>query len=85
MLRICVQLPQWKSHKTVFADKIVFVDTHVMLTECGGKIELFDTDIGNRISVSIKKPQVGDYYVQYQDGYESWSPRDAFEAGYVKA
>jgi hypothetical protein len=29
-------------------------------------------------------PQVGGYYVQYDDGYESWSPAEAFEAGYVR-
>lgn len=28
------------------------------------------------------KPQVGGYYVQYADGYESYSPASAFEKGY---
>lgn len=28
------------------------------------------------------KPQAGGYYVMYEDGYESWSPADAFEGGY---
>lgn len=28
------------------------------------------------------KPQVGGYYVQYADGYESYSPAPAFEQGY---
>lgn len=27
-------------------------------------------------------PQVGGYFVRYTDGYESYSPADAFEAGY---
>lgn len=27
-------------------------------------------------------PQPGDYLVQYEDGYLSWSPKAAFEAGY---
>src|SRR5574337_752560 len=27
-------------------------------------------------------PQVGGYYVRYPDGYESWSPAEAFESGY---
>jgi hypothetical protein len=27
-------------------------------------------------------PQIGGYYVLYEDGYESFSPADAFESGY---
>jgi hypothetical protein len=29
--------------------------------------------------------QPGDYLVQYEDGYVSWSPRKAFEDGYTLA
>lgn len=29
------------------------------------------------------KPQLGGYYVIYEDGYESYSPAKAFEAGYT--
>ncbi|HYE92651.1 MAG TPA: hypothetical protein VEA38_16595 [Terriglobales bacterium] len=29
-------------------------------------------------------PQVGGYYVRYEDGYESWSPAGPFESGYTK-
>lgn len=29
------------------------------------------------------KPVIGGYYVRYADGYESFSPADAFEAGYT--
>ncbi len=28
-------------------------------------------------------PHVGGYYVRYEDGYESFSPADAFESGYT--
>lgn len=28
-------------------------------------------------------PQVGGYFVQYADGYKSWSPAQAFEEGYT--
>ncbi len=28
-------------------------------------------------------PQAGGYYVVYSDGYQSWSPADAFESGYT--
>lgn len=30
------------------------------------------------------EPYVGGYYVQYADGYQSFSPAEAFEAGYVQ-
>lgn len=30
------------------------------------------------------EPQIGGYYVVYADGYESYSPADAFEDGYTK-
>jgi hypothetical protein len=29
-------------------------------------------------------PQVGDYLVEYDDGYVSWSPAKAFEDGYSR-
>ena len=29
------------------------------------------------------EPQAGGYYVRYADGYESWSPAEAFENGYM--
>lgn len=29
-------------------------------------------------------PQPGGYYVVYQDGYKSYSPAEAFEAGYER-
>ena len=29
------------------------------------------------------EPKVGGYYVLYPDGYESWSPAEAFEGGYT--
>jgi hypothetical protein len=28
-------------------------------------------------------PEIGGYYVLYDDGYESWSPAAAFESGYT--
>ena len=30
-------------------------------------------------------PQPGGYYVIYEDGYQSWSPAEAFEGGYTLA
>jgi len=33
--------------------------------------------------VDKHNPQAGGYWVQYDDGYESWSPAKAFEEGYT--
>ena len=33
--------------------------------------------------VAKHSPKGGGYYVRYADGYESWSPADAFEGGYT--
>lgn len=30
------------------------------------------------------QPQVGGYWVQYENGYTSYSPADAFKAGYTR-
>lgn len=30
------------------------------------------------------KPQIGGYYVKYSSGYESYSPANEFEEGYIK-
>jgi len=30
------------------------------------------------------KPEVGGYWVQYADGYQSFSPAAAFEEGYTR-
>ena len=80
-----VGLPAWQSHKTVHADKIDAVGPDKLLLECGGTVNLGETDLSLRIQVSDKKPKVGDYYVEYEDGYRSWSPAEAFEAGYTRA
>lgn len=30
------------------------------------------------------QPRAGGYFVVYKDGYESWSPAEAFEEGYTR-
>ena len=36
----------------------------------------------DRAYMNKHKPEVGGYYLRYEDGYESWSPAKAFEDGY---
>ena len=76
------ELPQYKCHKIVRAAKITGV-------EPGGLAVIVDM---GKVSASIEVPEgwvakhdplQGDgYVVAYDDGYLSWSPAAAFEAGY---
>lgn len=76
----------YQCHKQVHAAQIVHID-HTRLLLDGG----LDDD-GNAVvkpvMVSLDfiekhKPASGDYFVQYEDGYQSISPASAFEGGYT--
>ena len=72
---------RWKCHKEVWGEKIV----DIVLSPAGPHILKFD---GRFVPVSDEymhkhNPQVGGYYVIYDDGYESFSPAKAFEEGYT--
>ncbi len=70
-------------HKEVQASRIAGIH----LGSAGGAT-LFPAEKGNEpFEVSQgyldkHNPQRGGYYVRYKDGYESYSPADAFEGGY---
>ncbi|ROM29302.1 hypothetical protein BK645_10050 [Pseudomonas protegens] len=71
------EMPKYQSHKQVWALKIKAID--------GRTITPAEEGFGP-FSVSAKylekhKPQVGGYFVEYEGGYKSFSPADAFEAG----
>ncbi len=76
-----MNLPQYKAHKIVGAAKVVELIT------LGGR---FDFRLKLETGEEVEFPQgktdpdpVGGYYVQYADGYTSWSPAKAFEEGYT--
>lgn len=77
------KLPQYQSHKKVWAGKITkikLLNTYTMLVL---------GEIGERVIVSrgymVKhQPQVGGYFVRYEGGYDSYSPAEVFESGYTK-
>lgn len=83
-----VSLPTWASHKVVRGDKISHRRTSgTLVLACGVEIDLTDprhVDLGKRLDAMMPKELSGGYYVRYQDGYESWSPAEAFETGYVR-
>ena len=74
-------LGAFKSHKTVRAGRIV----RVMPTEDGGAVlYLIGGEINaNAAWVKRHQPEGGGYFVQYEDGYTSFSPADAFDSGYT--
>lgn len=77
-----VQLPRWQSHKVVAADKIIKVwhsGTRWDLA-CGATIEV-SQKLENRVPHGVDP--FGGYYVRYE-GFESWSPAEAFEKGYTR-
>ena len=77
-------LPLYECHKHVRALKI-----REVLTDSQGRRGslVFEDDTYPALLVSgeyLRKhePQPGGYYVLYEDGYQSFSPAEAFESGY---
>ncbi len=71
----------YKCHKEVQAAKI----TEIWPTLPGPTLILGDEDvIVCSFWMDKHQPKVGGYYVEYSDGYESYSPAEAFEDGYTK-
>jgi hypothetical protein len=80
--RTGVQLPRWQCHKIVHAAKIERMNHYREHTSLKLK------DLDPQITVSSEwwrkhTPEVGGYFVCYEDGYESYSPAAAFESGYT--
>lgn len=75
-----MEMPRYKSHKQVWALEIAIVE--------GTKLEFRDQGYAG-INVPAEMffryhPKSGDFYVQYEDGYKSFSPRKAFLDGYTR-
>lgn len=78
-------LPLWQSMKQVNG----FIIEEIEYLEDGGAV-LKNNKIGNGLQVTVDNkyvhkhlPQVGGFYVRYEDGYESWSPADSFIKGNI--
>lgn len=87
------ELPEYQSHKKVWALKIVAIaypdDLVKQMPAAGLPAHLiFDSPYPSiRVAgdyLNKHNPQVGGYFVVYEDGYESFSPAKAFESGYTK-
>ena len=79
-------MQKYKSHKIVEAAKI---DRIEKLEDGSDRCLLhYGNYHGEHVIVSHNhmnkhEPKVGGYYVRYPDGYESYSPAEAFEEGYA--
>ena len=79
------KLPRWKCHKEVNAFKITGINIPEETT--GGFVILSGLDVNVDVTAEYMKkhrPQIGGYYVLYEDGYQSFSPSAAFEDGYTR-
>ena len=80
------EMPRYKCHKQVWALKIA--DITEPTDEAGESRTIVPADgryapfVVDGEYIKKHKPEVGGYYVVYEDGYKSFSPAKAFEAGY---
>ena len=77
-------LGRWQSHKTVRAAKIlqIFANDDMELDARDPRTELCVVVRPADKMFARYRPDSGDYYVVYDDGYAAVSPRSAFEQGY---
>jgi hypothetical protein len=74
------EMPKYVCHKEVHALKIAKIDGHVITPADDGFAPFLNDE-----SYFLKHaPQVGGYYVVYEDGYKSYSPAAPFEKGYKR-
>lgn len=88
-----IEMPKYQSHKVVHALEIKSC-TELPADSAGEKptphpgymLEFADEQYASKVVgpevVSRHMPEPGDFYVVYEDGYESISPRKAFVEGY---
>lgn len=82
-----MELPEYVCHKRVRAAKItgIFIDSQAHLG--GAKLHFeggVDSVIVPEVYMLKHAPTIGGYFVQYEDGYQSFSPGYSFEVGYTK-
>lgn len=92
-----VEMPKYRSHKTVWALKISDLTPPAQDSDGSCVLHFEEEGYGaRRVSADFVRrhlpelgtrpdlaPYIGGYFVVYQDGYESFSPAQAFEEGYT--
>lgn len=79
-----MEMPKYNCHKQVHALKIKMVgigdDGSGLITPANPNYSAFEV---SKEFMDKHSPKHGGYYVVYKDGYKSFSPADAFDAGYT--
>ena len=89
------ELPRYECHKKVWALKIkdIIKDSDIAQkqnreTDGSALLAFEETDYMpikvDYLYIRKHNPEIGGYYVVYEDGYISFSPAKAFESGYTK-
>jgi len=84
-MSVASEMPKYLCHKKVWALKIAWIS---LPQNEAGDAELGFAEPGYapllmpRAWLDKHNPEVGGYYVVYDDGYQSFSPAKAFEDGY---
>lgn len=80
------EMPRYRCHKEVMALKIKKVVLNILDGSYSLEFEEegYDPIVVNHMFMLKHAPKAGGYYVIYADGYASWSPAEAFEAGYTR-
>lgn len=73
------EMPKYQCHKKVWALKIKGISLD---GELGFEEEGYAPIVAPKEWLDKHNPAVGGYYIVYEDGYKSYSPAEAFEAGY---
>ena len=81
MSEVTKKLKKYKCHKVVEA----FLITEAFSSETTHKVLLQGDGIEIMVADDFyyRSDIVGGYYIRYKDGYESWSPKEAFEDSYT--
>lgn len=85
-----IEMPRYRCHKIVWALKIANVVPRFVEAPAAGGASLIPVD-SNYATIEVDddfvtrhKPRAGGYLVVYEDGYQSFSPAEPFEAGYTR-
>jgi len=88
------EMPKYQCHKKVWAPKIKDIQMapvgHEPVHPMGDWYLIPEDEgfapilVGHDDYYVKHHPQVGGYYVVYEDGYKSYSPAKAFESGYTR-
>lgn len=85
------ELPRYQSHKVVQAMKIKDIHDPTLPNEESDGSRLLIPDDSTYAPIKVDhqymhkhRPRIGGYYVVYADGYQSYSPAEAFESGYTR-